>query len=188
MRVLAICIVLLIGTQAQAEDDNFRSCTAIENDAARLSCYDTAADRYMEIEAVTTSPVAAEPPATPTPPATPAPPVVQTERRPPVKIPSSRIPESSHEPAGTGEDGFGLEYTKLKKGETISSRYDGEFTGWSGRTIFRLENGQVWRQAESGRFRASIDRPMLIIERGAFNSYRLRVEGMNRSLRVKRIH
>jgi hypothetical protein len=29
----------------------------------------------------------------------------------------------------------------------LESRIDGEFTGWSGETIFRLQNGQVWQQS-----------------------------------------
>lgn len=30
----------------------------------------------------------------------------------------------------------------------IRSRLSGQFKGWSGRTLFRLENGQVWVQAD----------------------------------------
>jgi len=30
--------------------------------------------------------------------------------------------------------------------EVIDSQIDGEFTGWSGETVFRLMNGQIWQQ------------------------------------------
>jgi hypothetical protein len=34
----------------------------------------------------------------------------------------------------------------------LVSRIEGDFSGWSGKTVFRLENGQVWRQRQSGRY------------------------------------
>jgi hypothetical protein len=32
--------------------------------------------------------------------------------------------------------------------QVIESEIDGEFKGWSGETIFKLTNGQIWQQAE----------------------------------------
>lgn len=32
----------------------------------------------------------------------------------------------------------------------IKARLPGKFTGWGGKTIFRLDNGQEWQQVESG--------------------------------------
>jgi len=53
--------------------------------------------------------------------------------------------------------------------------------------VFRLENGQVWRQADSDRLAYAADSPLVTIRRGAFGTYRLTVEGLNRSTRVRRI-
>ena len=36
--------------------------------------------------------------------------------------------------------------------EPVRSRLGEGFTGWSGATVFRLQNGQRWRQRLSGRF------------------------------------
>jgi hypothetical protein len=71
--------------------------------------------------------------------------------------------------------------------QQVQSRYDGEFTGWSGNTLFRLENGQVWKQSQSGRvdFRAS--RPLVTIKRSALGAYRLNVQGLDQSIRVERV-
>ena len=71
--------------------------------------------------------------------------------------------------------------------QQMQSRYDGEFTGWSGNTLFRLENGQVWKQSQSGRvdFRAS--RPLVTIKRSTLGSYRLNVQGLDQSIRVERV-
>lgn len=71
--------------------------------------------------------------------------------------------------------------------QQIQSRLVGEFTGWRGNTQFRLENGQVWRQVEAGTLVYSADAPLVTIRRGSFNSYRLSIEGVNSSVRVRRI-
>ena len=71
---------------------------------------------------------------------------------------------------------------------TIESRIVGSFTGWRGRTEFELENGQVWRQAESGTFVVpEMENPEIEIIPGMFNSWRLRVSGYNTRVRVERI-
>lgn len=83
---------------------------------------------------------------------------------------------------------FGFDKGKGSSGvEQIQSRYDGEFTGWSGNTLFRLENGQVWKQAQSGRNAQRATRPLVTIERTALGSYRMNVEGLSESVRVERV-
>lgn len=72
--------------------------------------------------------------------------------------------------------------------ETIRSRIVGTFGGWSGDTKFVLENGMVWKQDERQRFRIQpMESPMVSIEPGFGGSWRLTVEGHNRSVRVERI-
>lgn len=75
-----------------------------------------------------------------------------------------------------------------RKRSTVSSRIAGTFDGWSGKTDFTLENGMVWRQAESGRYGVrTLDSPEVRIEPKLGGSWRLYVEGLNRSLKVRRI-
>lgn len=71
----------------------------------------------------------------------------------------------------------------------VTSRIDGEFTGWTGRTEFRLQNGQVWQQIDSDqRFTGiSLDSPQVRIEPGLFGSWQLSVDGYNSTVRVKRL-
>lgn len=88
------------------------------------------------------------------------------------------------------EDAFGAELLGEREAfglDEIESRLIGEFTGWRGNTTFRLENGQVWRQAEAGRLVFRADAPRVTIRRGAFGTYRLSVEGVNRAVRVRRV-
>lgn len=55
----------------------------------------------------------------------------------------------------------------------ILSRIQGSFSGWSGNTIFKLENGQVWRQAETGDYYTKpTDSPAVLLEK-VFGGWRL---------------
>jgi hypothetical protein len=71
--------------------------------------------------------------------------------------------------------------------QQIQSRYDGEFTGWSGNTLFRLENGQVWKQSQSGRIAYRATRPAVTIRRSTLGAYRMSVQGLDQSVRVERV-
>lgn len=71
---------------------------------------------------------------------------------------------------------------------TVVSYLVGTFDGWDGKTKFTLENGQVWQQVEQGRVRGvSIERPQVTIEPGMFGSWKIKIEGLNATTRVKRI-
>ena len=98
---------------------------------------------------------------------------------------------SAPTPRSPSEAEFGYERTadgKSKELKEIRSRHVGEFTGWTGKTVFRLENGQVWQQARSGRmaYRGPAN-PMIVITRGFMGGYQLSVEGVNKKVYVKRI-
>jgi hypothetical protein len=65
--------------------------------------------------------------------------------------------------------------TKL---DLIVSRVDGQFNGLTGRTIIRLEDGTVWKQANAeDRYRPRVtDRPAAVVIHGVFG-YKMQVEG-----------
>lgn len=69
----------------------------------------------------------------------------------------------------------------------IESRIVGEFNGWSGRTRFKLENGQVWQQVGAGSYYGRADSPAVRIEPKSFGSWKLYVEGIGRGVKVKRV-
>lgn len=64
----------------------------------------------------------------------------------------------------------------------MKSRVDGEWTGWDGDTIVRLENGTVWRQEQYYYQYRYAYRPIAIID-----GNKMLVEGMNKAVRVRRI-
>lgn len=72
--------------------------------------------------------------------------------------------------------------------EPFETRIVGEFDGWTGNTVFELENGMVWRQAERDRRRFQpMQNPVVIIKPGLFGAWYLTVEGQKRKVRVERI-
>jgi hypothetical protein len=71
-------------------------------------------------------------------------------------------------------------------GEVIESRIDGEFEGWSGDTIFRLVNGQIWQQSGYAYlYHYGFMLPVLIYP--AAGGYRMQVEGVSDQINVTRL-
>lgn len=168
---------------AAAQTDTLResltACAGLTDDALRLGCYDAlaglaaeeapppapaAARSYpLEGDPAPAEPPAADPAVPPTPPAPPA------------------------APDRANMELFGFENRATEDIDEIKSRFAGRFEGWSGHTLFPLENGQVWRQTESDKLTWAADNPMITISKGVFGSFRLGVEGVNKSVRVERI-
>jgi hypothetical protein len=65
--------------------------------------------------------------------------------------------------------------TKL---DLLVSRVDGQFNGLTGRTVIRLEDGTVWKQANADdRYRPRVtDHPAAVVIHGIFG-YKMQVEG-----------
>ena len=69
-------------------------------------------------------------------------------------------------------------------GTVIESRIDGEFTGWTGQTVFKLQNGQYWQQVSYAyTYHYAYSPAVTIAKEGS--SYRLRVDGVNDSITVE---
>lgn len=72
--------------------------------------------------------------------------------------------------------------------EVVESSIVGEFTGWHGRTVVKLENGQKWQQSESGsRGDVRMTDPAVTIKPMSMGSWLMVVKGCNCSVRVKRV-
>ena len=92
----------------------------------------------------------------------------------------------SNTTASKSDDNFGLIIRDDR--DSISSKIVGNFEGWSGTTKFKLENGQVWQQSSFGVLRVKMNNPNIVIKRSILSdTYTLKIEGLNSSIRVKRI-
>ncbi|HEX7914670.1 hypothetical protein [Rudaea sp.] len=69
-------------------------------------------------------------------------------------------------------------YTEDTPRERIETRIDGLFTGWAGKTVFKLQNGQEWTQVDSGRCAGGkLHDPKVKIEPAMGGSWLLFVSG-----------
>ena len=66
---------------------------------------------------------------------------------------------------------------KVAMPEVIQSRIVGPFTGYTGRTVFTLENGQRWAQSQrDSRYFPKIDSPPVVIVKAGMG-YRMHIAG-----------
>ncbi|MCH8930647.1 MAG: hypothetical protein IIA98_06995 [Proteobacteria bacterium] len=189
LTLLAIACFLLLTPRHGIAEESLADCAAIKNAGARLACFDNLAGAGTRADAAPAAALAI--PATGTQ-ATPPAPVVSAEAAAaPISEPALPAPAAPPIAGVTSyQDIFGLENQAAVKGiKKISSRIINDFDGWDGRTVFRLENGQVWLQKDVNStlsWRGSLH-PVATITRKSFNSYLLKVEGTNKSVRVRRV-
>ena len=76
-----------------------------------------------------------------------------------------------------------------KEIQVIKSRISGTFKGWSGRTLFRLENGQQWVQTDDQFYVVSSrPGPEVEIQHSSMGGWKLWVQPDGRWVRVKRVN
>ena len=69
----------------------------------------------------------------------------------------------------------------------VQRRIAGHFSGWKGKTVFTLDNGEVWRQRLSGRYAVSLESPEVEIYRNFVGYYELRILETGRKIGVTRV-
>ncbi|MFC3122358.1 hypothetical protein [Agaribacter flavus] len=191
------------------------SCSSIENDAQRLICYDklfkplhhtvTTADKSNGQSVTTSQSVNAAPvSANGTEDKSIQGGDAATLLKNNLKV--SNFPQTANEdlpyvPAPTptslppsplttsNDDGFGSENLKkstVTKPQEITSTITKITKTLTENRIVNLDNGQAWRETQLSRLRLK-EGETITIRKGAFSSYLLSKEGVNRSMRVKRI-
>jgi hypothetical protein len=162
MKTRAIALALVVSLTAAANTwpaqpplGSLLACRSIQNDSARLACFDR--------ESATIAPMANSPAATPTGPmaatAAPAAPVGATPAPPAYAAATPAAPASATPPAAPLDPvaTFGLSTQTLADRETaaglrkkdlqsISAHISRLATPKSGRMVFDLDNHQVWQQ------------------------------------------
>jgi hypothetical protein len=61
------------------------------------------------------------------------------------------------------------------------------FRGWSGKTVFYLDNGQIWKQRTSGRHTYSGDDNRVVISENRMGFFEMRLIAVDRAIGVKRL-
>ena len=179
-QLIPFVALLTIAGTAQANEVNLQAlqaCTFVENDFNRLLCYDNVMAgkslskpvKKQQIEQPKMSSAAS------------AATTATTEAAATVAT------KQSEQIVKTKNEDFGLEHKEVAKvnDDQISSLVKSVKKAPYGELIIELDNGQQWRQVGSDSLRLKAQ-DVVIIERGIFNSFLLKVKGQNRSIRVKR--
>jgi hypothetical protein len=69
----------------------------------------------------------------------------------------------------------------------VESTIKGDFEGWDGETIFQLDNGQIWQQAEYDYMYSYQYRPDVTIYQTS-DGCKMKVEDEDETIEVKRIN
>jgi len=90
--------------------------------------------------------------------------------------------------ATTGSTTFGASMLKstVEEPDSIHSYIVGKFTGWSGSTVFKLGNGQVWQQSEPADYSTQAMNPEVIIKKLRFG-YLMTLPGRGQTVFVMRV-
>ena len=85
-------------------------------------------------------------------------------------------------------DPRGLKSEEKEDRTPINSRIVGPFSGWDGQTVFKLENGMIWVQADKDKFFIKeVQNPAVTIEPAMFGKWRLSIDGYDETCKVRRI-
>src|SRR3954471_8246130 len=92
----------------------------------------------------------------------------------------------SNEKVATTAIDKAIKEKKVSEPEVIQSRIVGPFTGYNGRTVFTLENGQRWAQSQyDNAYFPKIDSPPVVIVKAGFG-YRMYIAGGG-AIRVSKV-
>jgi hypothetical protein len=92
----------------------------------------------------------------------------------------------SNEKVATSAVDKAIKEKKVSEPEVIQSRIVGPFTGYTGTTIFTLENGQRWAQSQrDSAYYPKVDSPPVVIVKAGFG-YRMYIQGAS-AIRVSKI-
>ncbi|MBH0048155.1 MULTISPECIES: hypothetical protein [unclassified Pseudoalteromonas] len=166
-QLLSLLVLLstpTFATQTELNTQALQACSFIENDFNRLLCYDnTITGKSLTKPTITK---------TLTPP---------TANNVPLVVAAAPMQ------AKAKTDDFGLEHkeSQVEKETEIKAMVTSVKEAAYGELIISLDNGQQWRQIGSDRMRLK-ENDTIVISRGAFNSFLLKQDGKNRSIRVKR--
>jgi len=93
----------------------------------------------------------------------------------------------SNEKVATTAVDKAIKEKKVSEPEVIQSRIVGPFTGYTGSTVFTLENGQRWAESQrDSAYFPKIDSPPVIIVKAGFG-YRMYIAGGG-AIRVTKVH
>jgi len=151
--------LLLAAGSVNAQQEALQQCAGIEDSLERLVCYDNIAKQSQGDSK-------------------------QAERQK-----SNTQEMTSQQESSSSQQTFGMEHKDKEEGQVdrieveVASKEQGPYKKWR----ITLNNGQVWKQTDSGGYFPWDDDDTYYIERGALNSFFFGREDSNRRMRVQRV-
>lgn len=72
--------------------------------------------------------------------------------------------------------------------DRIESQIVGELSGWDGNGVFKLANGQIWRQRGTERNYQRLSNPPVVIQKNMFGFYVMKFTETGQKVRVMRVN
>lgn len=69
----------------------------------------------------------------------------------------------------------------------VRHRIVGHFSGWTGKTVFHLDNGEIWKQRLESRYAISLDNPEVEIKKNLLGFYEMKILKTGRRVGVSRV-
>ncbi len=156
---------------------DLQSCVSENNDKKRLACFDQLSKSYVNSATnIVKSQTAAKKA------------VAVSEVAVTIAKPPTNPVKEVKQDIAKKEDIFGAEYKTIQNGlEQLSFTIKSVKKNPYGQRRFTFENGQVWQQKDgttAGKYSVGSE---VTIKRGVLNSFYLKKEGSNRTLKVKRV-
>lgn len=173
--------LVLLSFQAQAQvklDQQLDKCAKIDNDIARLQCFDALVDKRKNL--AQSSPINS--------------PVnklnIPTATNSIAKKIDKDATQAAQASAATNpkvdEDRFGKP-AKVESIDSINSSILGTFKGWKSGMVLELANGQKWRVTSKTKGHTTLENPRVTIKKAVFGTFNMTVEGFVPFAKVKRI-
>jgi hypothetical protein len=158
MKNIILLCLLSLPFMTQAEITlDLERCSKLDKDKDRLDCFDTVAAYYKQ-------------------------------HKVPQNSIDSVIPTKSSDTLVLSKEGtFGKSTSEITDIDKIESTIVGDFNGWIKGAIITLANGQKWQVTSSSKGYTKLTNPKVEIERGFWDSFNMKVEGLNSKAKVKRL-
>ena len=172
----SLALLATLSTTAQADDgvniQALKACSFIENDFRRLLCY----DNIMAGKPIDSMPAEA-----------PANKAGKSQGKGAAAAAAAAGNANAANKGKKDKSDFGIEHKQRNEenGDELVAKVSSVKEAPYGELIITLENGQRWRQVGTESFRVSKN-DTVVISRAMFNSFLMKKQGTNKSIRVKR--
>jgi len=175
MFTLGVSVVSMRTSPALAETlpdrtKDYLKCSEIVDLSPRLACYDAVSAALQQG------------------------PQDQVETAPAAEAPAATSPVASADTAESNAEfraNFGAQHIAREPEQEEPDEIRVLVTSWStsplGKMIFTTEDGQIWRQSDSNRVFPRSEQFSATIKKGMMGSFFLKIDGIRRAIRVKRV-